>query len=180
MMMVGNKDRFAIEFDLDQAKLADSKLSEWKYGRVRWWCGGEEVGRYEPDTTLRDVSIEAARCLENEGERQDERLMGVAIAEIVRTIAEALFEDHGQSDEQVTADDQRYRRFVVRPLVDVFDPWDVFLIEGEKRARLIWRRVKDGKLRERELAAGEFDAVLRRFVEALDVAAHESASRERR
>ena len=133
----------------------------------------QEVGRYEADTTLRDVSVEAARFLANEGKRRDEGLMGASSEDVVRTLVEALYEDHGQSDEQVEADDERYRRFVVKPLVDVFDPWDIFLIEGEKDARLIWRRVKDAKLRERELASGEFDAVLKRFLDALGVAAHE-------
>jgi hypothetical protein len=51
-MIVGNKSRFAIEFELDAVKFADPQLAEWNYGRIRWWCGGEEVGRYECDTTL--------------------------------------------------------------------------------------------------------------------------------
>ncbi|HKQ70888.1 MAG TPA: Imm42 family immunity protein [Polyangiaceae bacterium] len=173
-MIVGDKERFGIEFELDAAKLANPKLTEWEYGRIRWWCGGEEVGRYEADTTLRDVSVEAARFLANEGKRRDEGLMGASSEEIVRILVEALYEDHGQSDEQVEADDERYQRFVVKPQVDVFDPWDIFLIEGEKNARLIWRQVKDAGVHERELASGEFDAVLRRFLAALGDAAGKS------
>jgi hypothetical protein len=172
-MIIGNKERFGIEFELDAAKLADSKLTEWKYGRIRWWCGGEEVGRYEADTTLRDVSVEAARFLANEGKRRDVGLMGASSEEVVRTLVAALYEDHGQTDEQVEADDERYRRFVVKPQVDVFEPWDIFLIEGEKNARLIWRRVKEAKVREHELDAGEFDAVLKAFLTALAEAARE-------
>jgi hypothetical protein len=172
-MIVGNKERFGIEFELDAAKLADPKLAEWKYGRIRWWCGDEEVGRYEADTTLRDVSVEVARFVANEGKRRDEGLMGGSSEEVVRTLVAALYEDHGQTDEQVEADDERYRRFVVKPQVDVFDPWDIFLIEGEKNARLIWRRVKEAKVRERELASGEFDAVLTAFLTALAEAARE-------
>jgi hypothetical protein len=172
-MIVGDKERFGIEFELDAAKLADPKLAEWKYGRIRWWCGGEEVGRYEADTTLRDVSMEVARFLANEGKRRDESFTGASSEEVVRTLLVALYEDHGQSDEQVDADDERYRRFAVKPLVDVFDPWDIFLVEDEKSARLIWRRVKEVKLRERELASGEFDAVLKAFLAALAEAARE-------
>ena len=93
--------------------------------------------------------------------------MNASSKEVVRTFVEALYDDHGQSDEQVKADDERYRRFVVKPLVDIFDPWDIFLIEGEKSARLMWRRVKEDEVRECELAPGEFDMVLKQFLEAL-------------
>ena len=42
-MIVGDKERFGVEFELDAAKLTHPVLAEWKYGRIRWWCGGEEV-----------------------------------------------------------------------------------------------------------------------------------------
>ena len=172
-MMVGDKERFGIEFELDVAKLADPKLAEWKYGRIRWWCGGEAVGRCEADTTLRDVAVEAARFRNNEGKRRDVGLMSASGEDVVLTIVAALYQDRGQTDEQVEADDRRYRRFVVKPLVDVFDPWDIFLIESENVARLIWCRVNDARVCERELAAGEFDAVLKEFLDVLEVAENE-------
>jgi hypothetical protein len=166
-MIVGDKERFGIEFELDAAKLIDPKLAEWMFGRIRWWCGGEEVGRYDADTTIRDVSIEAKRFLTNKGMRRDNGLMNLSSKEVVSTIVAALYEDHGQSDEQVRADDERYRRFVIKPLISVFDPWDIFLIEGDKNARLMWRRVNENEVHECQLAPGEFDAVLNRFLDAL-------------
>ena len=165
-MIIGDTDRFGIEFELDSAKLAEPTLTEWRYGRVRWWCSGEQVGRYETDTTLRDVSVEAERFLKFEGQRQDEVLLHASGAEVVRTITEALYEDRGQSDEQVEADEQHYRRFVVKPQLDVFDSWDIFLVEGE-HARLIWRQIQNADVHECELASGEFDSVLKRFLAAL-------------
>lgn len=166
-MIIGKKSRFAIEFELDAMKLADVRLAEWLYGRIRWWCCGEEVGLYEDDTTIRDVAIEAARFLAYEGKRRDDHLLSAPSPEALRTFVGALYEDHGQSDDQVEADDERYRRFVVKPQVDVFDPWDIFLIEGEMGARLIWRRGTEAEPRECELAPGEFDDVLKQFLAAL-------------
>ena len=170
-MIFGDKARFGIECEVDAAQLADPKLTEWKYGRVRWWCGGEEVGRHDVDTPLRDVSLEAERFLANAGKRRDEGLMGASSEEVVSTLVRALYDDCGQSDEQVELDEERYRAFVVKPQVDVFDPWDIFLVEGERNARLIWRSIKDKNVREHELEAGEFDAVLKLFVGALARAA---------
>jgi hypothetical protein len=166
-MIVGNKDRFGIEFELDAAKLADEKLIDWQFGRIRWWCGGQEVGRYEPDTSLRDVSLEAMRFLTNGGKRRQESLMKATTTEAVQILVEALYNDDGRSDEEVEAADELYRPFIVKPQVDVFDAWDIFLIEGDDRARLIWRRVTDTESRECPLTPGEFDRVLTQFIEAL-------------
>ena len=118
---------------------------------------------------IRDVSIEVLRFLADEGKRHDDTLMGASSEAVVSTLVKAHYEDHGQSDEQVEIDDERYRRFVVKPQVDVFDRWDIFLVE--KNARLIWRRVRGATVRERQLAAGEFDAVLKRFLDAIAQAA---------
>jgi hypothetical protein len=171
-MIVGDKSRFAIEFDPDDVKLADPKLGEWLYGRLRWWCGRESVGRFEDDTTLRDIAIDAQRALEYAGNRRDDVLTKVSARTAVQAITEALFEDHGQSDEQLAADEERYRRFLVRPLVEEFDAWDVFLFEGQQDARLIWRQSDDdGELHETWLAAGEFDAVQQKFLTELRSAA---------
>lgn len=175
-MIIGDKRRFAIEFELDASKLADRDLAVWLYGRIRWWCGGDAIGRYESDATIRDVATEAARFLAFEGQRGDEYLLSAPSLEVLRTIVRALYEDHGQSDEQVEADDERYRRFLVKPQLDVFDAWDIFLVEGEKAARLIWRRVSEGDLRDCELASGEFDDVLKRFLAALPIATTTAAS----
>ncbi len=166
-MLVGNKERFGIEFERELAKSSDPSLAQWEYGRIRWWCGGEAVGNYEPDTTLRDVAIEAERFLAYEGQRRDDRLIRASRKQVARTIAQALFDDRGQTAEQVQADEEKYRRFLVTPQVDVFDQWDIFLVDGATKSRLIWGRVETDTLGESELRPGEFERVLRLFQRAL-------------
>lgn len=166
-MLVGDKSRFAIEFELDEEKLADPALAEWLYGRIRWWCGGEPVGLFDDDTTLRDAAIDAERVLAAADSRRDDALMQVSAQEVVDTIVRALFEDLGQSDEELAADEKKYRPFLARPLIGEFDAWDIFVIEGGREARLIWRLASDARINETRLAAGEFDSVLKKFLTEL-------------
>src|SRR5262245_56626856 len=116
-MIIGDKERFAIEFELDEEKLADIQISEWLYGRIRFWCGGEPVGRYEDNTTIRDVAIEGHNFLVNEGKRGDPELNSLSRYEVVQRIRQAIYVDHGQSDEQLTLDEVRFRPLVVKPQV---------------------------------------------------------------
>jgi Immunity protein 42 len=165
-MIIGVKDRFAIEFELDAAKLADPTLAEWLHGRIRWWSGGEQIGRYEDDTTIRDVVIAAEHFLSYEGRRLDEDLLRAPARDVLRTAVDALYADHGQSDEQVKADADRYSRFVVAPGLDELDRWRILLVEGETSARLIWMEAPgEAAPHEQQLDPGEFDEVLKEFLD---------------
>jgi hypothetical protein len=170
-MIVGNQGRFAIEFALDSEAQADVARAAWLFGRIRWWCGGEPVGRYDGDTTLRDFATIARELLVYEGQRIETNMMRAPIHEVFRTLELALYEDHGQSDKRVAEDERNFRRFAVAPTMDVFDDWYVFLIEGGSIARLVWQRVAEAEPHECALDAGEFDGVLKQFLLALQGAA---------
>ncbi|WP_167464035.1 Imm42 family immunity protein [Nocardia brasiliensis] len=175
--IIGDTNRFAVEYELDAQLLADPELREWLYGRIRWWCGGEQVGIFEPNTTIRDVAINVKHFLSYAGLRHDDHLMKESTETVHRTVIAAIYEDHGQSDDQIAADSDHYSRFLINPTVDVFDPWDILLVEDDHRGRLIWssrkRRDETGRivdptgLREVDLTAGEFDDVQRRFLAGL-------------
>jgi hypothetical protein len=167
-MIVGDKSRFAIEFELDQAKLADAEFAPWLFGRIRFWCCGDQVGQYEADTTIRDVVVEVERFIADEGKRHDTTIAEAARDEVVRTIVSALYVDSGQADQRVQNDADRFGPFVVSPEVDVFDPWHIFLVEGDRAARLIWHRKGEQTLHECALARGEFEFVLRSFLGAME------------
>lgn len=102
------------------------------------------------------------------GRRKDDDLYNLPPGQAFKVLTNALYDDHGQSDEQVEADELRYRPIAVKPIVSVFDPWDIFLIEGSVGARLLWRMV-DAKDEPREcsLLSGEFETVLEAFLAAL-------------
>ena len=145
-MIVGSKRRFGIEFQVDAAKQGDPQLAEWQYGRIRWWCGGTPVGLYEPDTTLRDLATHGARLLLNAGKRQNSDLMTRSATDVMRTIVRALYEDHGQSEAELQADESRYRRLLVGPQVEVFGPLAHRSGggQGDRAADLVIRRQQRG------------------------------------
>lgn len=163
-MIVGETSRFAIEFELDQGKLADAELAPWLFGRIRFWCCGERIGQYEADTTIRDVIVEVERFIASRERRQDDVLAKATREDVVHTIVNALYVDSGQADERVQADAERFGPFVVSPEVDAFDPWRILLVEGDNMARLIWYLKDERVFRECMLDRGEFELVLNRFL----------------
>jgi hypothetical protein len=163
-MIVGDVSRFAIEFELDQGKLGDAELAPWLFGRVRFWCCGEQIGRYEADTTIRDIVVEVERFIASREKRHEDFLAKATREEIVHTIINALYVDSGQTDERVKADAERFDPFVVSPEVDVFDPWRILLVEGDHVARLIWYLKDERVFHECALDRGEFEFVLSRFL----------------
>jgi hypothetical protein len=163
-MIVGDISRFAIEFELEESKLTDAELAPWLFGWIRFWCCGEQIGRYEADTTIRDIAAEAERFIATREKRHDDILAKATREEIVQTIINALYVDSGQTDERVQADAERFGPFVVSPEVDVFDPWRILLVEGDHAARLIWYLNDERVLHECMLDRGEFELVLSRFL----------------
>lgn len=166
-MIVGDIRRFAVEFDLDANRIDDPTDAEWLFGRLRWWCGEVAVGRFEFDTTLRDLENEAQRVRRYEDQRQNLHLMSIPAQEAAQTVIDALFVDHGQSEDELVSDEAKYRRYIVRPMVEEFDAWDIFLFENERTGRLVWRPGDQEEFHEVHLNAGEVDRVLGEFVNEL-------------
>lgn len=167
-MKIGDKSRFAVEFELDPTGRTDPDLAFWLYGRIRWWCGNEPVGRYDDGATIRDVAVSVGRFVQYRGKRSDPELFRSPAGEVLSTVKAALFEDRGQTDEQIAADSLRYRRFWITPRVDEFDGCDLVLVEHNDRGRLLWRTNDLPGPREARLANGEFDSVATAFLKALD------------
>lgn len=164
---IGDRERFAIEFDADADSFADQEEAEWMFGNIRWWCGGKIVGNYEQYTSLRDVSIDARNVLERRRSRPTDELMAESKEAVVRIVSEAIFIDHGQTDEELERDEARFRHLIVDPGVSAFDPWVVFLIANDSVARLIWRQHEDSTVYEQYLKPGEFESVLEEFLQEL-------------
>lgn len=166
-MLVGDRDRFAIEYELDHVPSGGAELGHWMFGRIRWWCGGDRVGRYQPNTAIRDVAAAADRILVRESARHSPELMAYPAAQIARIVTDALFADNDRSDAQIAADGARYWPFFVSPRTESFEPWDIFVIEDDASARLLWGPAGRREVSERGLRRGEFAGVLREFLHAL-------------
>lgn len=164
-MLIGDRERFAIEYDIEPVH--DDTDSARRADRIRWWCGGEPVGHYEPATTIGESVAAARRILAQDNGRRSTELMSRPAREVARIVTDALFADSDRSDAEIAADGARYWPFFVRPRSGGFDAWDIFVVEGERHARLVWCRVDQREVGECALNPGEFSDVLRKFVHAL-------------
>lgn len=166
MMLIGDRARFAIEFECDPVA-SDAEPVPWMFGRIRWWCGGMTLGRYEPCTAIDEIAVTVRRLLGSEAGRYDPELMAAPAGDVARIVTEALFSDSDRSDEQIAADGERYWPFFVSPRTEHFDPWDIFVVEDDAGARLIWGPAGRPNVSECGLRRGEFAGVLRGFLKAL-------------
>ncbi|MFI1919272.1 Imm42 family immunity protein [Nocardia sp. NPDC020380] len=165
-MLIGDRARFAIEFECDPVARG-GEPGPWMFGRIRWWCGGMAVGRYESCSAIDEIAVTVRRLLASEAARHSPELMAAPAADVARIVTDALFSDSDRSDEQIAADGARYWPFFVSPRSENFDPWDVFVVEGAAGARLIWGTAGQPEVDECALRRGEFAWVLRGFLKAL-------------
>ncbi|WP_155981388.1 Imm42 family immunity protein [Nocardia sp. BMG111209] len=163
-MLVGDRSRFGIEYELDAVGPGGPDRLP---GRLRWWCGGEPVGRYDVATSIAEAAVATGRIAARADRRRNADLMARPAAEVVRIVTDALFTDNERTEEQIDADARLYWPSFVGPRTESFDPWDVFVVEDGPAARLIWCRIGRPEIRECALRRGEFDGVLRMFLDAL-------------
>ena len=86
MTLVGDAQRFAVEYALDAERGGD-----WLYGKVCFRIAGRQVGDLALGTSLRDFlfSIERIRC--DRGRRNNPRFATKSAQEIVDLIDEVIF-----------------------------------------------------------------------------------------
>jgi hypothetical protein len=166
-MLVGNRSTFGIEFELDAEAQVDERESDWYFGTVCFWCGGERVGRPTGDVALCELVAHAEHVRKDDGRRCDEELWHWCASDVSRFLRGALYEDRGQSNEEISTAAKRYFPMVVSPGMPVFDDWHFFLVDGERESRLIWARCGADGANECRLAIGEYQAVLGAFVSRL-------------
>ncbi|QOK93389.1 hypothetical protein HF908_09840 [Ralstonia pseudosolanacearum] len=154
-MLFGSKERFAVEFELD-----DDHGGAWLFGRFCYWIGGERVGDYDAGASLRDVLFQLKYIVGDGGERFCPRLAALPAAKIFKLIFDALRETNRDIFDYASLDFMPARLDVCIP-VDIFNAWNVFLIEGEEEAKLIYQAegTQDTKLT--TLPVGEFDFVIK-------------------
>ena len=163
-MQFGDRDTFAVLFDIDEPK------TEWLFGKFGYVVNGCLVGNYDNGCTLRGVIGALKDLTENRGRRKSAELMRLNAEEASGRIDGALYVDSGQSDEVVAADRDFYWRFQVKHTgLEVFDGWKCYLIENNASARLIWCDQKRGtSVSEGRMASGEFDNVLETFISYIE------------
>ncbi|AXV78996.1 hypothetical protein CJO76_18585 (plasmid) [Ralstonia solanacearum] len=154
-MLFGKKERFAVEFELD-----NDHGGAWLFGRFCYWIGGERVGDYDAGASLRDVLFQLKHIVGDGGKRFFPRLAALPAAQSFKLIFDALRETNNEIFHYASRDFMPACLDVCIP-VDIFNSWNVFLAEGIEEAKLIYRA--DGAMDTRltTLSVGEFDVVIK-------------------
>ena len=135
-MIYGNKARFAVEWDL-----AENSQGAWMFGHVCYWICGEQFGDHEFYTSLRDVLFCWETIVGDAGRRTNERLFNMDKNELGNLLGSGLYGfPHQDETAQQRALDEMWARHVVVTEVDVFDEYQMFLVEGQNRAPCLQAR----------------------------------------
>jgi len=154
MPVVGNDQRFAVEYVLD-----NEYGGEWLFGRVCFRIAGERVGDFLLGTSLRDFLFQIEQGRRDHGRRRSRRFESMAAREVVGLLEGALFGGLDTDLEDVAMEEQ-WARHRITPELDVFDGWRVYLVETEAIGRLLYGEAERREIHEFTVLPGECDKVL--------------------
>ena len=162
MPVVGDSERFAVEYELNE-----KHGGVWMFGRFCYWCAGKRIGDFDVGTSLRDVLFQLDQLARDNGSRANRRFSMLSGADVFRLLDGVLFGDDEMNNERI-AEDEQWARHQILPPVDVFDGWKGFLVEDNQGARLILACEPFEDVAEVALQPGEVDEALDRARRALD------------
>jgi hypothetical protein len=164
MMIVGDKSRFAVQFELDE----DSG-GAWMFGKFCFFIASLEVGNYSLGTSLRDVLMAMTELVRDVGKREGGNLFDLDAAALYEQLDTALFAG-GDDVLEEQAVDECWARFNMSLPVDVLGGWKIFLVERSPKARLVFCNLEKEprNVMEAELRAGEVDYVLKLSYDELE------------
>jgi len=146
-MIIGKPSRFAVEFELN-----DKYGGAWLFGKFCYWICDVCIGKYEDGTTLRDILACMPWMIHDNGNRRHHELFLMETEELYKKIDNALYGDGDSAEEE-------WARFEIKPLVDVFDDWKIYLVENDEETRIITQN--QDCIREYKISPGEFDYAIR-------------------
>jgi len=161
-MLFGSRERVAVELELDP-----DPGGVWLFGKVCLWACGKRIGDYERGTSLRDVLFRWERISRDAGHRENAELFSLEAKKLVRTLNDGMYGCAGDDATVAGAIEEQWATHEIRPQVDVFDEWRVFLVERNPAARLVYHDPDTDTYGECLLEYGEFDRVLKPVVQTL-------------
>lgn len=161
-MEFGDRTRFAIAFELDQ-----NPGGPWLFGRFCYWIDSKIIGDFDAGTSLRDVLFQMRYVVGDRGRRLYPRLSALPADTIFHLISTSLNET---SDDilQYVSEDFLPARLDVRIPIDIFNLWDIFLVEGVDEAKLVYCETGSPNIEVMTLLPGEFDTVVESAHACLD------------
>ena len=168
-MQLGNKKRFAIQWDLDLKTCGPLLL-----GRVCYWVTDTMIGDYDLGTALSDVLASLTYPVGDCGDRDSSRFCSLAGFDAFSLVHRGLFDSDDAISREV--EDERWARFDVSLPVDVFDHYRMYCFDCGTESRLLVGSFQENTetydfLLEQRLRRGEFDEIVRSFQTALLAAA---------
>lgn len=169
IMELGNRNRFAIQWDLDL-----QNCGRLLFGRTCYWVNGTMIGDFELGASLSDVLVSLSYPVGDSGDRDSDRFCPMTGEDAFALVHRGIFE----SDEAIAreVDHERWARFNISLPVDVFDGYRMYLFDCHSESRLLVGIRKPDRqqyefLFEQRLSRGEFDEVIRSFQAELAAAA---------
>lgn len=153
-MVIGDKNRFAVEYELNE-----QYFGRWMYGTFCYWIRGEHVGdKYS--TILPDIIGDIDAILYNNGKRSCKTLFTAEASDFINLV------------ENVTSDDCSYNdllfRLKIKPHVDVFDYWKVYLVEYDCQSRILYYRDNKQDIKEIIIDSSLFAEIIRQLASDLN------------
>lgn len=153
-MDFGDRRIFAIQLELNS-----DPGGAWLFGRFCYWINGKQVGNYDLGTSLRDVFFNLKWIVHDCGNRGGYRMCHWQPEEVFALLDRSLY-----GVEELAPDDwlpESPARFDIRPPVDIFDGWKVYLVECDTGEVFVYRNTgTDGRIEKFEAPTGSFDKVV--------------------
>lgn len=152
-MEFGDRSLFSVQMELDS-----DYGNLWLYGRFCYWINKSQVGDYDLGTSLRDVLFNMKWILSDRGKRNSGRLCTLSPQEAFLLLDSSLYGTDLNAKESSFVD--LPARFEVKPAVDVFDNWKVYLIECRDSDLMLYRNCNESNVQFFSTPVGVFDGVI--------------------
>lgn len=158
-MIVGNRQRFAIEAELKEI------VDGWVLGRFRFWLCGESVGNWEDSVDLKGCARWLRDFSSNPRNRFEASLVSASPEEVFQKVYEPVI---GESVGRASIADA-YGRFHISHLgMSAFENFDILLLKDASGGeRCLWRE-GGGTVQECRLWRNEMENVAASFCDLFD------------
>lgn len=156
-MIVGNKEKFAIEL-----QIINDSIDEWLSCRFYFWLKNMTVGDPKREMYVNDILIMMHSTYRDSNERQHIELFSLNTNDLYERLNNTFFGQYDTGYERI-ANDESWARFIVNPI-----EWQIYIIENDKKGRLLFKNPLDGEISEISLEKGEFDVVYGEMYQCLD------------
>jgi hypothetical protein len=154
-MIIGDKESFAVEYELDQ-----NHGGTWMYGKICYWISNYQVGDYELGTSLRDTLFAMKYLIGDCGNREGLVLCDLSPEEAFFQLNESIYGNLQKVDTNLP---DTPARFDILIPVDVFSQWKIFLIDCNNFTTILYKRDTEESVRYFRIKRGEFDNIIKQL-----------------